>query len=70
MAVFVQLVAFNSKRGEFDERGDTQTINTYLVDLQENGAKIISVTPSIGGKMEVIAAVYVITYEAPEPIEF
>lgn len=70
MAVFVQLVTFSSKGGQFDEMKDTERINGFLAVLQNEGAKIISVTPAVGGKMEAIAAVYVITYEADEPIEF
>ena len=70
MAIFVQLVTFSSSRGSFDGLKDTVTINEYLSILQRRGAVIKSVTPSIGGKMEVISAVYVITYEADEPIEF
>lgn len=70
MAIFVQLVTFSSNRGSFDGLKDSVTINEYLSILQRRGAIIKSVTPAIGGKMEAIAAVYVITYEADEPIEF
>ncbi len=62
MGIFVQLVTFSSSRGRFDEIKDTDRINQFLSILQENGARIISVIPSIGGSTSDTAAVYVITY--------
>ncbi|MFH0769258.1 MAG: hypothetical protein V1932_06805 [Chloroflexota bacterium] len=72
MAVFVQLCTFSSA-GKFDEKKDTHKINEVLTKLQNNGAKIMSITPSMGsmgmGTLgSNIAAVYVITYEASAPI--
>jgi len=68
MPIFVQLVSFSSSKGLFDEKNDTFRINKYLSVLQSNAAVIKSVTPAIGGATSATAAVYVITYEAPEPI--
>ena len=70
MAIFVQLVTFSSDRGSFHEKNDTVRINEYLSAFQDKGAIIKSVTPAIGGAMSATAAVYVITYEADEPIAF
>lgn len=68
MPIFVQLVTFSSSGGKFDERKDTDRINQFLLTLQQNHARIISVIPSVGGSMGSTAAVYVITYEAIKPI--
>jgi D-arabinose 5-phosphate isomerase GutQ len=70
MGKFVQLVTFESSSGRFDERKDTETINGWMRYLQNEGAEIISVTPALGGQMAKSSAVYVILYEAEEPIEF
>ena len=68
MAKFVQLVTFRSSSTKFDERKDTRRINEFLVKLQNNGATVINVIPSIGGDIGNVAAVYVIIYEAPAPV--
>jgi len=72
---FIQLVTFTSVGGKFNEKKDTHKVNEVLTKLQNKGAKIMSITPSVGGigsagplVSSSIAAVYVITYEAPAPI--
>jgi len=70
MPVFVRLVSFSTFGGKFDAKKDSHAINLVLQELQDKGARIISVTPAIGGGIvQGIAATYTITYEAPSPIE-
>lgn len=70
MPVFVRLVSFHSGGGQFDAKKDSGAINQVLQELQDKGARIISITPAIGGgSLQGIAASYTITYEAPSPIE-
>jgi len=70
MPIFVRLVSFSTFGGKFNAKKDSQAINRALQELQDKGARIISVTPSSAGAiMQGIAAIYTITYEAPSPIE-
>lgn len=69
MAKFVQLLTFYSAGGKFDEVKDTHRLNEVLKALQDDKATIISVLPAAGGAGTGTAAVYVITYEAPAPVE-
>ena len=68
MPIFVQLVTFSSSGGKFDERKDTRRVNEVLTELQSKGARIINITPSVGGKGDAVlgsvSALYLITYEA------
>jgi len=70
MAKYVYLATFYSNTGKFDEVKDTARTNEILPKLQQKQAKIISVEPSLGNAAGGVAAVYVITYEADEPVEF
>jgi tagatose-1,6-bisphosphate aldolase len=67
MPVFVQILSFRSQRQDFNERKDTETINSALKELQEKGARIIDVKVNLAGTIST-AAVYLITYEADAPI--
>ena len=70
MPIFVRLVSFHSGGGQFDAKKDNQVINQVLQELQDKGARIISITPALGGgTLQGIAASYTITYEAPSQIE-
>ena len=70
MRTFVQLASFSSSSGKFDEKKDSQSINKTLGKLQDYGAKITGISGSIGGSGTTnTAAVYLITYEANDPIE-
>jgi len=70
MPIFVRLTCFHSGGGQFDAKKDNRAINQVLQELQDKGARIISITPALGGgSLQGIAASYTITYEAPNPIE-
>ncbi len=70
MPVFVRLVSAHSGGGQFDTKKDSRVINQVLQELQDKGARNISITPALGGgTLQGIAAIYTITYEAPSPIE-
>ena len=70
MPVFVRLVSFNTGGGTFNAKKDSQTINQALRELQDKGARIIDITPAIGGAFfQGINATYTVTYEASSPIE-
>ncbi len=69
MAKFVYLVNFFSNSGRFDEVKDTKRLNDILAKLQHNNAVIISVTPSVAPVAAAVSSIYIITYEAPAPIE-
>ncbi len=70
MPIFVRLVSFHSGGGQFNTKKDNRTINQVLQEIQDKGARILSITPAIGGAtLQGIAATYTITYEAPSPIE-
>ena len=70
MPIFVRLVGFHSGGGQFNAKKDNRTINQVLQEIQDKGARILSITPAIGGAtLQGIAATYTITYEAPSPIE-
>ena len=49
MPIFVRLVSFHSGGGQFDTKKDNQVINQVLQELQDKGARIISITPALGG---------------------
>lgn len=70
MAKYVYLATFYSNTGKFDEVRDTARMNEILHKLQQKNTKIISVEPSLGNAGDGVAAVFVITYEAEEPVEF
>ncbi len=67
MPVFVQMLSFRSSRQDFDEKKDTERINEVLKELQEKGARIIDVKVNLAGTIST-AAVYLITYDADNPI--
>ena len=70
MPIFVRLVSFHSGGGQLDAKKDSGAINQVLQELQDKGARIISITHAIGGaSLQGIAASYTITYEAPSLIE-
>lgn len=70
MPIYVRLVSFHSGGGQFDAKKDNRALNQILQELQDKGARIISITPAIGGgTLQGIAANYTITYEAKSPIE-
>ena len=70
MPIFVRLISFNTGGGTFNARKDSQAINQVLQQLQDKGARILSITPAIGGAFfQGINATYTVTYEAPSPIE-
>ncbi len=70
MPIFVRLLSFHSGGGQFDTRKDSQAINEVLQELQDKGARILSITPAIGGgTLQGIAAIYTIIYEASSPME-
>ena len=70
MSMFVQLATFSSFSGEFDEKKDSQRINEILRKLQDKGARIVGISTSISRSSGANAtAVYLITYEANDPIE-
>jgi len=70
MPIFVRLLSFHSGGGQFDTRKDNRAINEVLQELQDKGARILSITPAIGGgTLQGIAAIYTIIYEASSPME-
>ena len=70
MSMFVQLASFSSYSGEFDAKKDSRSINDTLRKLQDKGVKIVGISTSISRSSGANAtAVYLITYEASEPIE-
>ena len=70
MKTYVQLASFQSISGKFDEQKDSRRINEILGKLQDRGAKIIGIRASAGGSgTSNVTAVYLISYEANEPIE-
>ena len=69
MPILVRLVTFSTGGGKFDAKKDSRVINQVLQELQDKGARIISISPAIAGMATVAPAVYTITYEAPSPIE-
>ena len=62
--VFAQILTFKAVR-RFDETEDTKRINDVLKELQEKGAKILDVKVALEAG---ITAVYIITYEATNPL--
>lgn len=69
MPTYVRLVTYQTSGGRFHAEKDTRSLNEVLQELQDRKAKIISITPAVGGAfLQGIAAVYVIAYEAPTPI--
>ncbi len=70
MPIFVRLVSFHSGGGQFNAKKDNRAINQVLQEIQDKGARILSITPAVGGAtLQGIAATYTITYEAPSLIE-
>ena len=70
MRTFVQLASFSSSSGKFDEKKDSRSINEILGKLQDKGAQIVGISTSISRSSGANAtAVYLITYEANDPIE-
>jgi len=70
MPIFVRLVSFHSGGGQFNAKKDNRAINQVLQEIQDKSARILSITPAIGGAtLQGIAATYTITYEAPGLIE-
>ena len=70
MPIFVRLLSFHSGGSQFDTRKDNRAINEVLQELQDKGARILSITPAIGGgTLQGIAAIYTIIYEASSPME-
>jgi len=68
MPTFVQLVTFYTQTN-FDMWKDTKTMNEVLSKLQQNGAKIQKISPSLAAKPSGSAiAAYCITYEADNEI--
>lgn len=70
MPTYVRLVSFHSGGGKFDAKKDNRALNQILKELQDKGARIVSITSAMGGaSLQGIAATYTITYEAQSPIE-
>jgi len=70
MAIFVRLISFHSGSGQFDVKKDNGALNQILQELQDKGARIISITQAIGGgSLQGIATTFTVTYEARRPIE-
>ena len=63
MATYVKTLSF-STRGAFKPDKDDPIVNTVLQQLQSQGAKISEVRVALGESL----VVYLITYEAPNPI--
>jgi hypothetical protein len=70
MPIFIRLLSFYSGDSKFDPEKDNRAINEVLQELQEKGARILSITPAIGGgTSQGTATIYTITYEASSPME-
>ena len=69
MPVFVHLISSFSTSARFDVEKDTESVNTVLKKLQDNGAKILDVKLSIGSQEHIVSLVYTITYEAKSPVK-
>ena len=52
----------------FNAKKDAGRLNAMLEELQSNGAKIIDIKVSVGGGDRIVQAVYLVIYEAPEPL--
>lgn len=72
MATYIKTLSFSSKTG-FNSEKDDPIVNTALQQLQSQGAKITDVKVALGGSIWTkvvtgVVVVYLITYEAPNPI--
>ena len=68
MATYIKTLSF-STNSKFKPKKDDPRVNTALEQLQSQGAKISDVRVSLGGSFWTgVVAVYLITYEAPNPI--
>jgi len=64
MATYIKTLSFNTKGAFRLEKGDLR-VNTILQQLQSQGAKISDVQVALGESL----AIYLITYEASNPID-
>lgn len=69
MPVFAAIWSTASSLGVFKGKKDSETLNYLLSELQSKGAKILDVKVSISrGYKGGVTAVYLIIYEAKEPL--
>jgi len=65
---YINTLCFSTS-SKFKPEKDDPKVNTALQQLQSQGAKISDVKVTLGGNLwQGIIAVYLITYEAPNPI--
>ncbi|MFQ5924626.1 MAG: hypothetical protein ACE5IE_01340 [Dehalococcoidia bacterium] len=68
MPTYIKTLSF-STGSKFNPKKDDPKVNTALQQLQSQGAKISDVEVSLGGSILTgVVAVYLITYEVPNPI--
>jgi hypothetical protein len=64
---FVKTVSFLSS-GRFNSAKDDEELNRELRKLQESGATILQITVRLAGQERGVTALYVIEYEAGQPL--
>ncbi len=66
MPTFARIVSFESRRGRFDDKGDSASLNEVLTALQARGASVKKVTPRIiyAEDNKLTIAIFLILYES------
>ncbi len=68
MPTYIKTLCFSTS-SSFRAGKDDPKVNTVLQQLQSQGGKISDIKVSLGGTVwQGVLAVYLITYEAPNPI--
>lgn len=68
MPIYIKTLAF-STTGNFNSKKDDRKVNATLKALHERGANVTNITVALGGMALQSTATYLITYEAPQPID-
>ena len=69
MPRYITTTSFKTASGDFDSEKDDREVNEILQDIQNNKGEILDVKVCLGGAtFSGVTALYVIEYEAPEPI--
>ena len=65
------MVSFESRRGRFDDKGDSNNLSKVLATLQARGATIKKVTPRIvyAEDNKLTIALFLVVYESPAYID-
>ena len=69
MPRYITSTSFKTASGDFDSEKDDREVNEILQDIQNNKGEILDIQVCLGGSTFTgVTALYVIEYEAPEPI--